>query len=206
MDDRYALRTFCHIDRMQPQFAAFLGTIAEGSPPVEGMAGLYVEMSPGNEITWILDKVLKATDVRPSASIVERQYGMFSVHSESQADVLRAGDVVLEVLGVPLESRVKPHVESVQVITNITPFQAQLMNRKNRGSMIVGGESMLTLEVEPAAYIALAANEAEKAASVRLNHFTSVGVFGRLWMSGTEAEIMTAKDAAIRAIEEVTGT
>ena len=36
----FQLRTFCHLDRMQPQFAAFMGTISQGDPPVEGMASL----------------------------------------------------------------------------------------------------------------------------------------------------------------------
>ena len=36
-------------------------------------------------------------------------------------------------------------------------------------------------------------------------HIASVGRFGRLWMSGTEAEMVTARDAAIQAIENVEG-
>lgn len=190
---------------MQPQFAAFIGTITQGDPPVEGMASLYVEMSPGNWVFKIVDKVVKGTDVRPGSQIVERQYGMFEVHSMSQADVLRAGEVVLEELGVSLEDRIKPKVASEQVITNVNPYQAQLLNRMNRGTMLVAGQTLLVLEVEPAAYITLAANEAEKASPVSLNHFSAVGVFGRLWMSGTEADIAAAREAALTAIESVTG-
>jgi ethanolamine utilization microcompartment shell protein EutL len=59
--------------------------------------------------------------------------------------------------------------------------------------------------VAPAAYINLAANEAEKAAAVNLMHISSVGRFGRLWMSGTEADILAARDAAVTAIEAVEG-
>ncbi|MDF1490083.1 hypothetical protein [Tessaracoccus caeni] len=199
------LRAFCHIDRMQPQFAAFVGTISMGDPPVDGMASLYVEMSPGNSVFQVVDKVVKATDVRPGAQVVERQYGMFEVHSASQADVLRAGEVVLEELGLEQSSRIAPKVASQQIITNVNPYQAQLLNRLNRGTMLVAGQTMLVLEVEPAAYITLAANEAEKAAPVFLNHFSSVGVYGRMWMSGSESDILAARDAAITAIESVTG-
>lgn len=123
----------------------------------------------------------------------------------SQADVLRAGEVVLETLDRRIEDRVKPQVASMQVITNVNPYQAQLLNRFNRGTMIVAGQTMLVLEVAPAAYITLAANEAEKAAPVWLNHFSSVGVYGRLWMSGSESDILAARDAAITAIESITG-
>lgn len=207
MTDRanFQLRTFCHLDRMQPQFAAFMGTISQGDPPVEGMASLYVEMAPGNWVFKVVDKVVKATDVRPGAQIVERQYGMFEVHSLSQADVLRAGDVVLEELGLPMTSRLRPKLASEQIITNVNPYQAQLLNRFNRGTMLVAGQTLMVLEVEPAAYITLAANEAEKASPVFLNHLSSVGVFGRLWMSGGESDILAARNAAVGAIEAITG-
>ena len=201
----FQLRAFCHLDRIQPQFAAFVGSIAAGSPPVEGMSSLYVEMAPGNWVFRVVDSVLKAVDVKPGAQVVERQFGMFEVHSESQADVLRAGEVVLESLGQPLESRLAPKVAYEQIITNIHPLQAQVLNRFNKGTMIEGGQTMLVLEVEPAAYITLAANEAEKAAPVFLNHMSSVGVYGRVWMSGTESDIMAARDAAVTAINAVSG-
>lgn len=199
------LRVYCHLDRMQPQFAAFVGTITQGDPPVEGMASLYVEVAPGNSVFSLVDRVVKATDVRPGTQIVERQFGMFEVHSLSQADVLRAGEVTLEELGQSVTDRIKPSVASEQIITNVNPYQAQLLNRFNRGTMIVAGQTMLVLEVEPAAYICLAANEAEKAAPVSLNHFSSVGVYGRLWMSGAESDVLAARDAALAAINHVTG-
>jgi len=111
----------------------------------------------------------------------------------------------LERLGLKETDRVKPQISSVQLITNIDAYQAQLLNRFRRGSMLVGGETMLVVEVAPAAYINLAANEAEKRANVKLIHISGVGRFGRMWLSGREAEMMTARAAAISAIESVTG-
>ncbi len=202
---QFQLRAYCHLDRIQPQFAAFIGAVAAGSPPIEGMSCLYVEMAPGNWVFRIVDKVLKSVDVQPGAQLVERQFGMFEVHSFSQADVLRAGEVVLESLELPMTARLAPKIASEQIITNIHPSQAQVLNRNNRGTMIEGGQTMLVMECEPAAYINLAANEAEKAAPVMLNHLSSVGVFGRMWMSGTESDVQAARDAAIIAINSVTG-
>jgi microcompartment protein CcmL/EutN len=49
--------------------------------------------------------------------------------------------------------------------------------------------------------VVAAANEAEKAANVNLINLRPFGAFGRLWMSGTEAEIDCAREAAIAAIE-----
>lgn len=199
--DDFQLRAYVHLDRMQPQYSAFVGSITQGDPPVEGMASLYVEMAPGNWVFRVVDKVVKATDVRPGAQVVEREFGMFEVHSLSQADVLRAGEVVLEELGRSAADAIRPEIASMQVITNVNPYQAQLLNRFSRGTMLVAGQTMLVVEVAPAAYINLAANEAEKAAPVNLMHVTSVGRFGRLWMAGMEADILAARDAAVGAIE-----
>jgi hypothetical protein len=203
--DDFQLRAYVHLDRMQPQYAAFVGSITQGDPPIEGMASLYVEMAPGNWVFRVIDKVVKSTDVRPGAQIVEREFGMFEVHSMSQADVLRAGEVTLEELGRVEQDRVQPVVASMQVITNVDPYQAQLLNRFTRGTMLVAGQTMLVMEVAPAAYINLAANEAEKASPVDLMHVTSVGRYGRLWMAGREADILAARDAAVTAIEAIEG-
>jgi len=112
--------------------------------------------------------------------------------------------VVLNRLGMTVTDRLKPQVVSTQVITHIDPYQSQLLNRFRRGSMLVPGETMLVLECAPAAYINFAATRPrnrQHQAGAR----SSVGRFGRMWLSGTEAEIMTARDAAIRALESLEG-
>jgi len=205
MAGNFQLRAFAFLDQMQPQYAAFVGTITQGDLPVEGMASLYVEMAPGNEVFRVVDVAVKGTRAKPGAQVVEREFGMFEVHSPSQAEVIQAGDAVLERLGLAIEDRVKPEIASLQVITNVDPYQAQLLNRFRRGSMLVPGETLLVVEVAPAAYINLAANEAEKGANIRIIHISSIGRFGRMWLGGSEEEIISARDAAIAAIENVTG-
>jgi hypothetical protein len=201
----FSLRVYCYLDRMQPQVAAFVGTITQGDLPVEGMASLYVEMAPGNEVFRTVDIAVKATEAKPGAQVVEREFGMFEVHSHNQAAVLESGKIVLDRLGLKIEDRIKPTVYSDNLITRVDPYQAQLLNRWRRGSMLVPGETLFVLEVAPAAYIMYAANEAEKKASIKLIHISSVGRFGRMWMSGTEAEMVTARDAAIQAIDSIEG-
>ena len=203
--DGFQLRAFCFLDSMQPQFASFVGTITQGDLPVEGMASLYVEMAPGNEVFRVVDVAVKSTDSKPGAQVVEREFGMFEVHSHSQAEVIQAGESVLERLGLTVEDRVKPQIASLQVITNVDPYQAQLLNRFRRGSMLVPGETLLVVEVAPAAYINLAANEAEKGANIKIVHISSIGRFGRMWICGPEEEVHSARDAAVSAIEGVTG-
>lgn len=201
----FQLRCYSYLDRMQPQYAAFVGTITQGDLPTEGMASLYIEMAPGNEAFRMVDIAVKATEAKPGAQLVEREFGMFEVHSRSQSEVLEAGRIVLERLGLGINDRVKPEIASVQVITNVDPYQAQLLNRFRRGSMLVPGETMLVLECAPAAYINYACNEAEKGANIKILHVSSVGRFGRMWLSGSEAEILTARNAAVKAIEELEG-
>ena len=201
----FQLRVYCYLDRMQSEVAAFVGTITQGDLPVEGMASLYVEMAPGNEVFRTVDIAVKATEAKPGAQVVEREFGMFEVHSLNQAAVLESGRIVLERLELVKEDRIKPTVYSSNLITRVDPYQAQLLNRWRRGSMLVASETLFVLEVAPAAYIMLAANEAEKKANVKIIHIASVGRFGRMWMSGSEAEMVTARDAAIQAIENVEG-
>jgi hypothetical protein len=203
--EEFSLRCYSYLDRMQPQYAAFVGTVTQGDLPTEGMASLYIEMAPGNEVFRTVDIAVKATEARPGAQIVEREFGMFEVHSHNQAAVLEAGRIVLDRLGLKIEDRIRPKVASVQLITNIDPYQAQLLNRWRRGSMLVPGQTLLVVECFPAAYMNYACNEAEKKTSIDVVHVSSVGRFGRMWLSGTESEAKTARDAAIRALEELEG-
>src|SRR5512137_1742144 len=113
MAEKFSLRCYCYLDRMQPQYAAFIGTVTQGDLPTEGMASLYIEMSPGNEVFRTVDIAVKATEARPGAQIVEREFGMFEIHSPRQADVLEAGNVVLSRLGMSMADRIKPQVVSI---------------------------------------------------------------------------------------------
>jgi ethanolamine utilization microcompartment shell protein EutL len=194
-----------YLDSLQPQHAAFLGTVAQGFLPIAGMACLYIEIAPGIEINRITDVALKATNVKPGMQIVERHFGMLEVHSESQADVRQAGDAILDALELNEEDRWKPSIVSSQVIRHIDDHQTQLINRMRHGHMIIPGQSMYVMEVMPAAYAALAANEAEKAAEINILEVRAIGSFGRVYLGGEEKDIEVGYRAAVQAIENVTG-
>jgi hypothetical protein len=68
--------------------------------------------------------------------------------------------------------------------------------------MILAGQTLYVLEVVPAAFAALAANEAEKAAQINILQVTAVGSFGRLYLGGEERDILAAQ----RAVEMVLGS
>jgi hypothetical protein len=73
------------------------------------------------------------------------------------------------------------------------------------GMMLVAGESLYILEVEPAAYAAYAANEAEKAAEINVVDVRMTGAFGRVYLGGEQRDIDVASTAAIKAIESLSG-
>ncbi|MFW5738970.1 MAG: hypothetical protein ACOC1F_01245 [Myxococcota bacterium] len=199
------LRSFVFLDSLQPQFAAYLGTVCRGFLPTAGEASLFVEISPGIEINRVTDVAVKSTDVRPGMQIVERLYGMLEVHSPSQADVRQAGEEILGALELSEADRIKPRVLSSQIILNIDDLQVQLINRTRMGMMLVAGESLYILEVEPAAYAAYAANEAEKAAEINVVDVRMTGAFGRVYLGGEQRDIDVASGAAIAAIEALSG-
>jgi hypothetical protein len=201
----FELRSFVHLDSLQPQVAAYIGTIARGFLPVAGEASLIVEISPGIEINRVTDVAVKATDVRPGMQIVERLYGMLEVHSPSQADVRQAGQAILDSVGLQIEDRLKPRILSSQVIRAVDDLQVQLINRSRQGMMLIAGESLYILEVEPAGYAAFIANEAEKAAEINVVDVRMTGAFGRVYLGGEQRHIDVAAAVAADALASIHG-
>jgi hypothetical protein len=199
------LRCYTFLDSLQPQLASFMGKTARGFLPVPGQASLFVEIAPGIAINRITDIALKATRVVPALQIVERAYGLLEVHADDQGDVRNAGAAILAHLERREDDRLKPQVVTNQIIRSIEAHQAQIINRNSQGMMILPGQSLFILETEPAGYVAFAANEAEKAAHIFLIQVQPYGAFGRLWLSGPEAEIDAAAKAAIAAIDGLAG-
>jgi hypothetical protein len=199
------LRAFCVIDNMQPQFASFQATIAQGFLPKVGQASLFVEIAPGIEINRIMDIALKSTSVTPGMQIVERHFGMLEVHSDSQSAVRQAGQAILDALEVKEEQRMKPRIVSNQVVRHLDDHQTMLINRMRHGNLILAGQTLLVLECEPAAYAALAANEAEKAADINILEVRAVGSFGRVYIGGEEKDVEAARPAAVGALEALSG-
>jgi hypothetical protein len=200
-----SLRTYCFLDALQPQLATFMGKTSRGFLPVPGQASLWVEIAPGIAINQVTDAALKATRVQPAVQVVERAYGLLEIHDNDQGEVLSAGATILRHLGVAEGDRLKPKVLTNQIIRGVEAYQTQIINRSSQGMMVLPGQSLFILETEPAGYAVLAANEAEKAAHVYLINVTPYGAFGRLYMSGPEAEIDAAARAATAALEGVTG-
>ena len=199
------LRTYVLIDSMQPQFAALTGTLMTGDVPVEGNTEIIIELAPASDVYEVLDAALKSTAVRPGLLRVEREFGTFEIHGSFQEDVITAGREALSKFGMAESDRIKPSVVEVKTVTDIDPYEVQLINNSSRGGLLLKGQTLCVVEVTPSAYVMLAANEAEKAANITLVNYTPSGRFGRLLLAGTESNIKVAREAVVTAIESLQG-
>jgi hypothetical protein len=193
------------LDSLQPQLAAFIGTTARGFLPVAGDAAMFIETAPGLIINRITDVALKATSCTPAIMVVERAFGLLEIHHRDKGQVLDGGQAVLDYLQISESDRVKPRVVSDQVIRAVEPYHAQVINKMRYGDQLLAGESLLVIESEPAGYIAYAANEALKAAHIKLIDASLFGAYGRLYLSGDEAQIDAARQAALQALNGLSG-
>lgn len=204
------LRVHLHLDNLQPQFAAYLGTPtrARGYPPYAGQHALIVEVAPGLAIERVTALALRAGDgsLEPGILFVERQFGVLEVHGDDPAQVEAAGDAILEGIGASAGDRLTPTVLYHDIIEDVADQHAVIINRNRQASMIMPGDSLLVMEMVPALFAALAANEAEKAApDVTLVDVSMIGAAGRLYLAGDPASLERAREAIGEAFTAVSG-
>jgi ethanolamine utilization microcompartment shell protein EutS len=196
------LRSFIFIDQLQPQTLCALGTWIRGSLPRTEMAAQIIEIAPGLDIEPLTDVALKHADVRAGVLVVERQYGYLEIHSRSISAVTAAGSAVLAELGATPGDAMPPKVLASKIVSRIDHSHAFLINRSKSGSMVLAGESLFVLEMQPAAYAILATNEAEKAAEIKVVDYRMMGATGRVYLSGSDSHIRMAAAAAEQALME----
>ncbi len=199
------LRGAVFIDQMQPQFAATVATNSNGFFPVTGEAAFWLEVQPGIVINRLMDVALKSCDVKPGALVTERSYGTLEVHGPDQGQVRQAGEMILKAAGVTMADALKPNLLTSEIIRKISDHHAMMINRTRSGMLVLGDDTLYTLEVNPAVYVTLAANEAEKASPIRIVGLGAEGAVGRLRLAGTDAEIDEAVKAVRRALEGLGG-
>jgi hypothetical protein len=199
------LRTYSILDSLQPQMASFISTVSKGFLPVADQACCVIEIAPGIEINRLLDVALKKTNVLPGMQVVERSYGMLEIHSDEQGDIRAAGEAILEEIDQVEDNRMKPKVLTSQLIKNITDHHAQMVNRTRHGHMLLKGDTLYVLEIEPAGYAFYAANEAEKGANINLIEVRGIGAFGRVYLGGEEKDIIEARDIIETKLSEISG-
>src|ERR1043165_4514647 len=160
------LRSFIFIDRMQPQTMSYLAPFIRRTLPRADSAAQIIEVAPGLDIEGITDVALKHAEVQAGVLVVERQFGYLEFHGETGA-VKAAADAALQELGKDADSAVRPTILAARIISSIDQQHAFLINRNKIGSMVLPGESLFVLEVQPASYAILATNEAEQPADIK---------------------------------------
>jgi len=199
----FELRTYTFIDSLQPQLAQYIAKDNRVYDPSEHDAALMLEIAPAMEIHTMIDLALKRTKVRLGSVVTERIYGLMQVHHPDQGEVRQAGEVVLEASGLTEGDRSAVKLVTNKTIRAVEQDHAISFTGMGKGNMIVAGESVLIMETSPAAYLTIVCNEALKTANIRLNMVRPFGATGRLIMSGPEAEIDYAAEAAVKTIDSI---
>jgi ethanolamine utilization microcompartment shell protein EutS len=193
------LRSFIFLDRLQPQTMSYLGSWIRGSLPRQNEAAQIIEVAPGLDIEPLTDVALKHANVRAGILVVERQFGYLEIHGSTD-EVEAASSAVLDELGATAADATKPEIMASRIITMLDPQHAFLINRNKIGSMALPGESLYVMEMQPASYAILATNEAEKASRIKVVDYRMIGATGRVYLSGPEADVRQAADAAEAAL------
>lgn len=196
-----SLRAYVYIDQMQPNWAAYAGKGASDEPPPAGMSQLYVEVAPATLVFSLANAALKNTDTGSSMLVAERQYGTLELHSADPDAVRHAGAVILEMIGGASASGLAPSSVTTRVVDRVTSTEARLVNETMAvHDRLREDDAMLVVETAPAAYVALAANQAEKHTSLRMVLVRLHGASGRLILAGSEAEVEIGRRAVLDAL------
>ncbi|MEI8054604.1 MAG: BMC domain-containing protein [bacterium] len=199
----FELRTLTFIDNLQPQLAHFIPEEHMVYAPSENDAMLIIEIAPAMEIHSMVDLALKRTKVQLGALITERYFGQLFIQHSDQGEVIEAGREILRITGLDEKNRAKIEVLTNKIIRSVEPDHAKYFNIDAVNNKVIPGESVLLIETTPAAYSAIACNEALKAANVKLITIRPFGATSRLVMSGPESEIDSAAEAAIKIIDKL---
>jgi hypothetical protein len=203
------LRVYLKIESLRRQFAAYMGspTRGRGYVPLEGMHSLIVEIAPALAIHRVIDLALKSVPAaEPGMLYVERQFGILELHSLNLADLDAAGRSILDGIGAREADQLQPQVLYSDIVDAVTDHHAVILNRNREASMILPGECLLLVEMAPALFAAVAANEAEKAAPrLTLVDCQMIGASGRVFVSGERADMEAARERILATLASVEG-
>jgi ethanolamine utilization microcompartment shell protein EutL len=199
----FELRTLVFIDSLQPQLAQYTAKDNRVYDPAEYDAALFFEIAPAMEIHRMIDMALKATGARLGSVVTERQYGLMQIHHADQGEVKEAARAILKETGLTENDRAEVKILTNKIIRGVEQDHAIMFTGMAKGNMVLAGESVLIMEATPAAYLAIACNEALKAANVKLIDIKPYGASGRLILSGPESEIDSAAEAATAILDKL---
>jgi ethanolamine utilization microcompartment shell protein EutL len=199
----FELRTLTFIDSLQPQLAQYIAKDNRVYDPKEYDSALMIEIAPAMEIHTMIDIALKATGVRLTSVVTERQFGLMLAHHSDQGEIKEAGKAILRETALDENDRAAVEILTQKTIRSVEQDHAIMFTGTAKGNMVIAGESVFILEITPAAYLMIACNEALKAANVKLIDIKPFGATGRLILSGSESEIDSAAEAAEKILQHL---
>ena len=87
----------------------------------------------------------------------------------------------------------------------MSDHHCQLINKVRYGNMVLRGDTLYVLELQPAGYAYYAANEAEKASHINIIDVKGIGSFGRVYIAGEESEVLISKEIVEKRLDGLTG-
>ena len=194
------LRSTIFIDQLQPQTHALVCSLLPGPRPRQRMAMQLIDLTPSIVVERLADQAIKYEDVGIGLAAVAANFGFLEIHSADPCSVKSAADAALEAADVDSKTAPKAETLASNHIDRVTPEQAMVINRSNNGSAVMANEALYILQTSPATVALKAANEAEKAADIKLVSCTFTGARGRVYISGTAEAVRAAAEAAEQVI------
>jgi len=178
-----------------------------GYVPLEGAHSLIVEIAPALAIHRVIDLALKSVpSVEPGMLYVERQFGILELHANRMEDLEAAGQAILSGIEAKESDQLRPKVLYTDIVADVTDQHAVILNRNRDASMILPDECLLLVEMAPALFAAVAANEAEKVApALTLVDCQMIGASGRIFMSGSMEDAERARDHILSILSAIEG-
>ena len=198
------MRTYAFIDRMQPQAAAHVAATCQGDVPIAGMAELFIEVAPGNEVFRGADIALKAADVRPALQIIEREFGLLEIHSEHPGRGARRGPPCSTTSASPRPTgsgqdrvlAVRDEREPLPSAVDQQVAQGQPADARSEPLRPRGRTGRLRVARRERG------REGRRHPVIEVR---AVGRFGRLFVCGTESDVQAAERATIGILDEMVG-
>ncbi|MEH6549775.1 MAG: hypothetical protein V7711_12765 [Pseudomonadales bacterium] len=163
------LKSYCLVTDLQPQYAAFIAATgaARSSIPAPGDSVLTIDFGGSLAVEGLLDKLLKDSSLAAISGLaIERQGSAFEFSGPSTADIELVAKTALRLAGVsPLasaETKQGSAIGATQLIKDVAPLQATLINRSRRGTMVAAGDAVLIFECETAYLTGKLFNDIEK--------------------------------------------
>jgi hypothetical protein len=154
---RLLLKSLCLVQDLQPQYAAYLAITAAARHviPTAGDHVLTVDVGGGLQAEQAINDLLS------SEKIVSGDIACERVGSTLE---LLSGDIQnLETISASLTNGEASEVEVTDslLLENVSFDYANLVNRSRKGALVIMGDSLLTLECNPADQVGKMANQIE---------------------------------------------